>query len=399
MKTLIILKGLSKQAKLDWIKENGFELFFLDVTDFRKFYSSPEMIKTGEAKLTRAEESTVIHEFIRVLIQKLSKGSLVVIDLDIFGSSSISTLAIIFGYTIFYKVFDIPQDYIGKPQKYSDPAFPKKTREQLEEEVKKFLNLQFQEKNMINTRDDIFAYWEKEYPIVEIPTDQSILHISDLHSHQPEIPKDFSGLVVFMGDYIDGPIPGGSRKIIDSIINGSFINSSKQSFVFLEGNHELRLRKYLGSQIIENEVIKNILLSTLSQEFRDSTEKEFLDCNPREILGGMNRRFRTHVIIGRGLNMYVCTHAGIRDMSQINFHVIGNVIYGNRDMNKYDQEFSQKMKNTQVWSIHAHCKYWDKWEVLRYPRAINLDPETNKEVIYLLNTPNHKTWRIWKKEE
>lgn len=399
MKTLIILKGLSKQAKLDWIKENEFELFFLDVTDFRKYYSSPELMKSNEYKLTRSEESTVIHEFLRVLIQKLSKGSLVVIDLDNFGVASVNTLAMIFGYTVFYKVFDIPQDYIGKPQKYSEAEFPKKTREQLEEEVKRFLNLQFQGKKLIDKRDDIFMYWEKEYPIVEIPSDVEILHVSDLHSHQPEIPKDFTGLVVFMGDYIDGPIPGGSKEIITKVLNESMRTNPKQSFIFLEGNHELRLRKYLGAKLIENDIIKDILLYNLSSEFRNSTEKEFINCNPKEILEGMNRKLRTHVIIERGPNTYICTHAGIRDTSQLNAQIIGNVIYGNRDINRYDQEFSQKMKNTQIWSIHAHCKYWDKWEVLRHPRAINLDPETLNDVIYLLNTPNHKTWRIWKKEE
>ena len=43
MKTLIILKGLAKSEKLEWVKSQGLENFFLDYSIFKRLYSMPEL--------------------------------------------------------------------------------------------------------------------------------------------------------------------------------------------------------------------------------------------------------------------------------------------------------------------------------------------------------------------
>ena len=51
-------------------------------------------------------------------------------------------------------------------------------------------------------------------------------------------------------------------------------------------------------------------------------------------------------------------------------------------MNRFDREFSEVNKNNNLWSIHAHCQYPDAWEVFRFQKVVNLDPPTEKEIVY-----------------
>ena len=79
---------------------------------------------------------------------------------------------------------------------------------------------------------------------------------------------------------------------------------------------------------------------------------------------------------------YICTHSGLRFREQLDPRFIGNVIYGNRDMGRYDREFSVNSKALGLWSIHAHCKYFDAWETQRYDRVLNLDPPSENEIVF-----------------
>ena len=44
--------------------------------------------------------------------------------------------------------------------------------------------------------------------------------------------------------------------------------------------------------------------------------------------------------------------------------------------------FSSGHESLGLWSIHAHCKYFDSWEPQRYDRVVNLDPPSENEVVY-----------------
>jgi len=119
MKTLIILKGLVKSEKKRWVEREGLSDFFLDIDIIRKLYSNPELITPFKSILTKSFGDTVYSEFMRILIIKLSKGGLVVVDPETESLKTLENLALIFGYTVFYVVLGIPQDYMTKPKLYS----------------------------------------------------------------------------------------------------------------------------------------------------------------------------------------------------------------------------------------------------------------------------------------
>lgn len=55
-------------------------------------------------------------------------------------------------------------------------------------------------------------------------------------------------------------------------------------------------------------------------------------------------------------------------------------------MDIYDKCFSKNIwKPTGRWSIHAHCKYPDGVDFLKYDGVVNLDPSCEKEIVYMEN--------------
>ena len=79
-------------------------------------------------------------------------------------------------------------------------------------------------------------------------------------------------------------------------------------------------------------------------------------------------------------------------MEQLDPRFIGNVVYGNRDIIRYDKDFSDRLKRKSIWSIHAHCKYPDRWEPQRYHGVINLDPHDETEIVY--GEQQNNKWNI-----
>ena len=151
MKSLIILKGLAKTKKLKWVEKEGLQNFFLDINVIKKLYSVPELVAPFKDMLTKSYGDTVYSEFRKLLIMKLSKGNLVVVDPEEENLEFLEKLAFIFGYTVFYVVQEIPQDYLTKSSKYRPPYYLPKKKEELKKEVVNFMSLKFKDKLVINT--------------------------------------------------------------------------------------------------------------------------------------------------------------------------------------------------------------------------------------------------------
>lgn len=395
MKTLIILKGLAKNEKLEWVKSQGLENFFLDYSIFKRLYSMPELDRDKTTDiLGRTNINLIFKSWFEAINNKLESGCLVVIDYDQEKTKILEDMGMIYGYTCFYKIFNIPHDYTSNPEKYSPVGFKRKTKEELEAEVITFLNLQLGYTKKIGGYSDVTDYWKKKEVILDIPRKETMYFFSDLHSNYSLYQKINlpSGTIrVHLGDYIDGPEEGGSRKLIEMI----FKNASHYN-IFLEGNHERRLRKFLfwrwaassnsgGSRAI----IAEMLYNSLPTDFLTTTADEFRSLIPGEALTWLKRLndiLRTHIIIKKDDTVFYCTHAGIKYLEQLSPKFIGNVIYGNRDMDIYDKCFSKTIwKPTGRWSVHAHCRYPYGVDFLKYDGVVNLDPSCEKEIVYMEN--------------
>lgn len=395
MKSLIIIKGLAKSEKLKWVNNEGLDNYFLDIDVFQKIYSIPELINPNTDVLNRSYGSLVHKRFMESLILKMGKGCLIVVDVNEEPISAIELLAKIHGYTVFYNIQSVPQDYCNNFDDYDLDWKPKKHRDSLENEVKNFMNIRYENKIIIKTYQDILDWWKNNETIVTLKRKDRITHVSDLHSHweiwKELIPNIESKVVIHHGDYIDGPEKSGSFKMIREIIKDT------GKYFWLEGNHEIRLRRYLGWRIISSsgssKTIAELLYNLLPDDFLQTTAVEFDKLTIRECrvwLDELNNKLKTHIVICRDNINYICTHAGIKLLEQLTPKHIGNVIYGNRDVDKYDKEFSFRNKGTNFISIHAHCKYPYCWSVDKYSGVFNIDPEDEFSVVLLYNNRDNK---------
>lgn len=406
MKSLIILKGVAKTEKLRWVEKEGLKNFFLDIDVLKKLYSSPELLVPFKEVLNRSYGDTVYSEFLKVFITKLSKGCLIVLDPENECLKVFESLAFIFGYTIFYVYQSIPKDYMKNQKAYGLPYYMAKRKDELKKEVVEHLDFTEEGKHVIKKYREVEQYWEKKAKRENWINGQGkkILHVSDIHSNYtlykllPNF-KDY-GLTIFHGDYIDGPEEGGSRAMIDEVIR----RGARSGIVWLEGNHELRLRKQLGLIMLNvggrNREVRELLYESIPSDYFKTTYKEFMDLSPEQAktyIDRLNRILKLFVILDCGKIKYVCTHSGLKYIEQISPKFIGNVIYGNRDMNKVDKEFAAHTSGSGWWSVHAHCKYYSEWDTHKYRNVVNLDPQTNGEVIFAEQEKNQwKTVQLGK---
>ena len=408
MKSLIILKGLAKSEKLKWVEKEGLGNYFLDIDVFRKIYSSPELVKPGLETLSRSFGSLVHERFMEALIIRLGKGCLIVVDLDEDPVVTVETLAMIHGYTVFYHIQPIPQDYCNKPKKYNLPWQSSKKKEELDIDVKNFMNLQLSDKLVINNYQDLIDYWNEHEVVINIKKKTDLIHISDIHSNWSlwkDITKGINSdsIIIHHGDYIDGLEEGGSKKLMQEIIK----DRKDSGRYWLEGNHELRLRRFLGWKILNSQgskIVPTLLYKMLPEGFLTTTALEFDSLPVKECkrwLQELNQKLKTHIVVCRGKDSYVCTHAGLKMIEQISPKHVGIVVYGNRDMDRYDKEFSYRNKETGILSIHAHCKYPSGWNTAKYDSVVNIDPEDESKVVVFNNSYNKNNWtfKVWQKSK
>lgn len=384
MRSLIILRGLVKQSKLSWVKREGLWNFFIDIDCIKRLFYRPDY-KGSREFLTRSYDDVVYRVFMQSLCSHLSTGCLVVVDSENESLTTIEDLAIIFGYHVFYHVESTPNDYVGKNRKYCTHQYLVPTRDTLAKQKLEFENWDSSDKTLISTYQDIIHYWG---PLCPIKVTGDVLVVGDIHSNYkiltsqcPE-PSDYE-MTVFLGDYIDGPEVGGSRKMLEMIFQ-----CTNPSILFLEGNHELRLRKWLGSLLMKNKnkkILEDLLKSDINPEFLETTSKEFIGADIIKTLTYLNEKLREFVIYQRGDTTYYLSHAGIRWIDQLSPKFVGNLIYSNKNPNKTDREFSNQYYYDGFVSIHGHCKYPEGLNFSKYNGVYNIDTENDSVVNYLIN--------------
>lgn len=391
MKTLIILRGLSKSEKESWLKKERLFNFLVDIDSFKKLYYKPEF-KGGRDFLVRSLDDLVYRRTIEVLVSRMN-GSLVVLDWGLDSTIAIEQLARVLGYTVFYKLFQVPKDYLCDLKKYQDPRYIPKSKDQLQEIVDKFNEQDYSDKNIINSYKDIDKYWDKSTPVFKIRGKSGVLHISDLHSHwsilknklMPQINKNY--LTIFLGDYIDGLEEGGSRLSMEYVLR-----ETRDNIIFLEGNHEARLRKYLGWKALKSQkkIISETLYNDIPKDFLDQTAKEFDDIGVAECwqwIDNINNKLTESLLYERLDNKFICSHCGLKWIEQMNPKYIGSLVNTGKHIEKTDEFFSKKYSEKNFWSIHGHCHY-SNLNFSMYPNVFNLDPPDEKKVVVMEGKSN-----------
>ena len=279
------------------------------------------------------------------------------------------------GYSYLFEKNDVPKDYISDSKKYQDPRYLPKSKDQLKAEVESFNKEDYSEKLTIDTYTDLEKYWEEATPIFKVRDRSSVIHVSDIHSHWT-IVKDIilpkvvhKGLTIFLGDYIDGPNQGGSREVMEFIMR-----EQRDNIIFLEGNHEQRLRKFLGWKALKGNkrIVSESLYSEIPPDFLEHTAKEFDDLTASDAwtwLDELNNKLHEFFIYERQGYRFICSHCGLKWAEQVCPKYVGSLLSTNRHIEKTDEFFSKRYAEKKIWSIHGHCHY-SGYEFNKFPILI-----------------------------
>lgn len=405
MRSLIILKGLVKQEKINWVKREKLMNFLVDMDNLRDMFYRPTYDPRGEY-LSRSYDDLVYRTLVRALIARLSTGCLVILNIPDDLQSTVEELGTFFGYTTFYHVDKVPADYITHYDRYlSRDCRGNKSGGAIRREVKEYEDSTRKLPNKIYTYQELEKYWSHQLKPIRLEERDSVLHISDLHSHfsytsDGSIPsaKNFA-LTICLGDYIDGPEENGSKKLIDLVLSPTSQKKRGNVTYYLEGNHELRLRKFLGYLHFKQKgkkIISSTLESSIPKEFMTTTAQEF-SIDPRdalEFVRRLNERLREFIIYTKGDTQFICTHVGLKNIEQLSPKYVGSVINTNFNPLTIDEDFTKTYKKDKIWSIHGHCKYPTGLNFHRFPKVMNIDTEDENKVNYFINK-NNKKFKVW----
>ncbi len=106
-----------------WVERERMDNYFLDINMIRRMYATPDLISPSSAILGKSFGDTVYRRFLEAVCLRMVRGCLIVIDPETEQCEGFESLALVFGYKVFYVFQETPDDYVQKPRKYSVPYY------------------------------------------------------------------------------------------------------------------------------------------------------------------------------------------------------------------------------------------------------------------------------------
>lgn len=266
MRTLLLMRGAPGAGKSTWIKEHGLENYTLSPDNLRMLCSSPDLLPTGDIKISqdRFNEQIVWDLLFKILEYRMSRGEFTVIDATCSKTKDIQQykeLADTYRYRMFIVDFtDIPLETCLKQNKMR-PEIKQVPEEAIENIYARFATQQIPGQVKIIKRDEFDTLLETP---IDLSQYRKLVFIGDIHGCYDTLMQypDFkNGLCedteyIFLGDYLDrGNQNYEVIKFLDSI-------KDKPNVCLLEGNHERWLYSF-GTNV-----------PARSKEFEEHTKPE-----------------------------------------------------------------------------------------------------------------------------
>ena len=382
MKSILVLRGIPGSGKTTWIKENRLEQFVISKDLIRQLIGTVNFMDRDlslKLDFTRSREENVDSMFFRCIEEKMSRGNFIVIDNCNINPKSINKIykySKIFGYKVFIKSFDIPHDVFNR-LKGRNTLFNKIPEDTIRGMIKSYLSFNYSQLSnpndviVIKELSEISEYWKSKYKEYVISGSMNNHIIGDIHSENSKlsniVPLMDQDTYIFLGDYCDrGSDPVGTLK---SLMSTSKLENSK-NIIFLEGNHEVHLRRWANDLPPVSNSFKETTMNKLdSSDIQKSQLREFLN------------NLKPFIILNVDGSRFICSHAGLPNPKIIDLDYlymgVGTFISGYRDIDEQDNKFSSisKIMRTganKLYSIHGHVSYEDKLE-LKYSNVVNLN--------------------------
>lgn len=430
MRTLLLLRGCPASGKSTWVKENNLEPYTLSADKIRLSKRSPILNKSGNLCISQSFDNEVWTQLFETLEERMQRGEFVVIDATHYRSELIQRYKkLVDEYR--YRAYIIDFTGVSKEEclrrNELRPEFQRVPNEVIEKmcavfdaekdgvfkEVSNKYKILQPENAMQELQDNILFDLNDVYDKVVI--------FGDIHGCYEPLKKYFDKNpinekteYIFTGDYIDRGIQ--NKEVLDFISN----HRQDKNFLFLEGNHEIWLRKYCsktynpfnpsdeekkilrkycGKGFIQQEYNKNIR----SNEFLNNTVPQIENINKGE-LRQICRKLSQFSYFKLGDKKYMVCHGGVPCVPNL-FVSTDEFIKGVGKYEDVEEIYNSWHKNTDenTFLIHGHRNIFklpivnnrcinlcDEPELGENLRAIEIDKNGILNEIYIKNDVYNK---------
>ncbi len=367
MRKLFILRGVMGSGKSTFIKDNNLGDYTLNPDKIRLMLNSLEMTTDYNEMIPQFNNTKVWDFLYSTLEERMKKGELAIVDaMHIYNEDYkiYKSMAETYRYRLYVIDFtDVELEVLLQRNKTREEIkrVPNKTIEKLYKALKK----ETVPKAFKNIKpEDFYKIVGNNFKNVD---KYNKVHIfGDIHACYEPLKEYFTKdkvsdneLYIFTGDYVDRGLD--NVKVLEFIKD----NISKDNFIFLMGNHEDRLYKYLYN----GEVKDDYDLKKTLEELKGSISFS-------EIRGIIKGLAQIANIEYKG-KRYIINHAGISyyPNKPLDFYSTNTYLYGvgkyEDDIDRIYNEYILKQDN-KVYQVHGHRNY-NKIKIDEYEYSYNLD--------------------------
>lgn len=346
MNKLILLRGIPASGKSTFIKENGLEQYTINVDKIRLLFKNPITNYTGEKRISQKNDKEVWKFVYALLKRRFEEGDTTIVDATHCDNKYIErykNLTSKYGYDI--TVVDFKIDILKALENNKNREEYKFVPEDVIEKMYEKLQKQTALKNVTYLSKKEFIESIDIEPVI-INTDKydRIIHIGDIHGCYTALEnllqatnyKKEKNLYIFCGDYLDRGIE--NKEVLDFLLK----NYKSDNMIFLEGNHEIHLRKWVNNEI------------SCSNVFEDYTKKEISNFNKKEVKQFVKTLKRYFYYEFNNKKVFV-SHGGVNSLSDLYFMSSIEAIKGignYRDVEQVESKFEELHKG--IYQVHGH---------------------------------------------
>lgn len=370
--TLFLLSGIQGSGKDTFLKENSLDMFSLSMDELRKIYLQPIMSNNGEFKNNGEKNEFIYHIFIDALKSKMSMGGPIIVNNMNVSTKSVEEFKIIaekYGYEIAIVDFGIHDlDFYLERNKLR-PEYDKVPEFAIKKSYEEKLKMKIPNNIKIFDKNEFAKEMNKSHNEIKINANKynKINFIGDLQgcaqtilSFLKEKNINKNELYVFLGDYIDRGIENAHvLKMIENFKN-------EENFIFLKGNHDENIIKYLLGE--------NNIKGRISDIFNNETLPEIIKAGfNNDRLKEIYENLKDFVFIEYHDKIIFANHGGLSNIP-LRPMLVSEKTYlsgsGNFSDN-VDEIFNNNNINSNFIQIHGHRN--DHNLPIQYGNSINLE--------------------------
>lgn len=359
MKKLILLRGVNGCGKTHLINQLNLQNITINFENFKCLINGFDMSENSY-NISNKDYGTVLNEMMFILEKRMENGLLTIIDSNHIFERQIEkyhNLCNKYGYECIVVDFNVCLQILLERNK----------------EKKSILN-EFDIKKMYKDKSlqKIPSFCKKIKPeylkneiqlkFIDISKYKKVIHIGDIHGCASALKlafnsTSFDNFYIFCGDYIDRGIQNvETLKYLLTL-------KSRPNVVFLKGNHEINLIKYVNNE------------ETFGKTFeKTKNEIEDSDISLKE-LKSFCRQLKSIFTYSYNGKKVICTHGGISHSNNLNIISENNFILGTGDINEnIDLIWDNNLKNNEnIYQVHGHRNFYQRPISLTGSFSFNLE--------------------------